>query len=166
MWGRSQKQKQITRIDSLIGKNTEINGDIYFTGGLHIDGHVKGNVIAKEGGGTILTLSEQGSIEGDVRTDNAIINGKIVGDVYVSEHIELAVNARIKGNVYYNLIEMTMGAAVNGSLVHYTPEQSHEQAHHRSNVNVNTVNTLEAKAEYTEAERPATNFAPKTASPE
>lgn len=163
MWGRSQKQKQVTRIDSLIGKETEINGDIHFTGGLHIDGRVKGNVIAKEDGDAILTVSEQGSIEGDVRTNNAIINGQIIGDVYVSEHIELAVNARIKGNVYYNLIEMTMGAAVNGSLVHYTPEQEKENAPAPQHSHVHAV---ASKSDDDKEERSVTNFAPKTASSE
>ena len=47
-----------------------------------------------------------------------ILNGSVQGDVYASEHIELAPNARITGNVYYNLIEMAMGAEVNGNLVH------------------------------------------------
>ncbi len=164
MWGRSQKQKQVTRIDSLIGKATEINGDIHFTGGLHIDGRVKGNVIAKEDGDAILTVSEQGSIEGDVRTNNAIINGQIIGDVYVSEHIELAVNARIKGNVYYNLIEMTMGAAVNGSLVHYTPE--HEKENEQAHQQRSHMHAVEPNADDGKEERPVTNFAPKTASSE
>jgi cytoskeletal protein CcmA (bactofilin family) len=129
MWGNKKNQKKVTRIDSLIGKETEIKGDIHFSGGLHIDGRVKGNVIANEDSDAILTLSEQGAIEGNVRTCNAILNGQVIGDVYVTEHIELALNARINGNVYYNLIEMTMGAEVNGSLVHYSPEKQHEQAH-------------------------------------
>jgi cytoskeletal protein CcmA (bactofilin family) len=127
MWGRSTKEKKVTKINSLIAKETEVKGDIYFEGGLHVDGRVKGNVLGKEGCQCILTLSVDGYIEGNVRTDNAILNGQIVGDVYVTEHLELAVNARIKGNVYYNLIEMAMGAEVNGSLVHYSPEKHRGQ---------------------------------------
>jgi cytoskeletal protein CcmA (bactofilin family) len=126
MWGRSNKEKKTT-INSLIAKETEVNGNIYFEGGLHVDGRIKGNVLGKEGCQCILTLSVDGCIEGNVRTDNAILNGQIVGDVYVMEHLELAVNARIKGNVYYNLIEMAMGAEVNGSLVHYSAEKHRGQ---------------------------------------
>ncbi|OUD13334.1 bactofilin family protein [Thioflexithrix psekupsensis] len=126
MWGRNTKEKKTT-INSLIAKETEVNGNIYFEGGLHVDGRIKGNVLGKEGCQCILTLSVDGCIEGNVRTDNAILNGQIVGDVYVMEHLELAVNARIKGNVYYNLIEMAMGAEVNGSLVHYSAEKHRGQ---------------------------------------
>ncbi|MCK5091792.1 MAG: polymer-forming cytoskeletal protein, partial [Gammaproteobacteria bacterium] len=66
----------------------------------------------------VLTLSERGRIEGEVRVPHIILNGNIIGDVYASERIELAVQARVNGNVYYNLLEMVMGAEVNGSLVH------------------------------------------------
>ncbi len=118
MWGNRRNKKKITQIDSLIGKETLIKGDILFTGGLHIDGKVKGNISATEDSGSVLTLSERGVIEGEVRVPNVILNGKVIGNVYVAENVELAVSARIFGNVYYNLIEMAMGAEVNGSLIH------------------------------------------------
>jgi cytoskeletal protein CcmA (bactofilin family) len=116
MWGN--RKRKVTRIDSLIGQQTEIKGDINFTGGLHIDGKIEGNITAAESSGSVLTLSDQGSIKGDVRVPNVILNGLVRGNVYAEEHIELALNARVIGNVYYNLIEMAMGAEVNGSLIH------------------------------------------------
>jgi len=125
MFGK--KNKRVTRIDSLVGQETEIQGDVVFSGGLHIDGKVKGNVIAEKDSTSVLTLSEQGSVEGEIRVPNVILNGLVDGDVHVSEHIELALNARINGNVYYNLIEMAMGAAVNGSLVHIDQTPSSEK---------------------------------------
>jgi cytoskeletal protein CcmA (bactofilin family) len=106
------------RIDTLIGQGTEINGDLIFAGGLHVDGRINGNVAAEEGSSSILILSEFGHIEGNVRVPNIVINGKIVGDVHGSTRVELAPNSRIKGSVYYNLIEMAIGAEVNGALVH------------------------------------------------
>jgi cytoskeletal protein CcmA (bactofilin family) len=106
------------RIDTLIGQGTEINGDLIFAGGLHVDGRINGNVAAEEGSSSILILSEFGHIEGDVRVPNIVINGKIVGDVHGSTRVELAPKSRIKGSVYYNLIEMAIGAEVNGALVH------------------------------------------------
>lgn len=106
------------RIDTLIGQGTEISGDLLFSGGLHVDGHVKGNVVAEEGSTAILILSEYGKIEGEVRVPLMVLNGEIFGDVYGSTRVELAPKSRINGSVYYNLIEMSIGAEVNGSLVH------------------------------------------------
>ena len=113
-----RRQKKSTKIDSLIGRQTEMIGDVRFTGGLYVDGKVQGNVLAEDESNSFLTLSEHGSIEGEVVVPNVQLNGTVVGDVRAADHIELAANARISGNVYYRLIEIAMGAEVNGNLVH------------------------------------------------
>lgn len=118
MFGKGNSRHKAARVVTLIGQGTELRGDLHFSGGIHIDGAVKGNVIADGDAGSVLTLSEHGSIEGEVRVPNIRLNGTVVGNVYGSEHVELAPQARITGNVYYNLIEMAIGAEVNGNLVH------------------------------------------------
>jgi cytoskeletal protein CcmA (bactofilin family) len=117
MFGR-KKGFNAARIDTLVGQGTEINGDLVFSGGLHVDGKVNGNVMAEEGSTALLILSEFGRIEGEVKVPNMVLNGEIVGDVYGSTRVELAPKSRVKGSVYYNLIEMAIGAEVNGGLVH------------------------------------------------
>jgi len=106
------------KVSTVIGQDTRLSGDLQFSGGLHLDGSVIGNVAAEEGAKATLVVSEQGRIEGDVRVDNLILNGTIVGDVYASERVELASKARVVGTVHYRLLEMAMGAEVNGQLVH------------------------------------------------
>ena len=119
MLGQGNKRKNASaRVDTIIGLQTRIEGDIHFTGGLLVDGKIKGGVIAEVGSASVLTVSEHGCIEGDVRVPTVILNGTVTGDVRSEEHIELAAKARVDGDVYYKLIEMAMGAAVNGSLVH------------------------------------------------
>ena len=103
---------------TLVGDNTELRGDVSFDGGLFIDGSVIGNVEAKPGSSSVVNLSDKGSIEGTVRVPHVILNGTVIGDVYASEQIELAAKARVTGNVYYNLIEMAIGAEINGQMVH------------------------------------------------
>lgn len=117
MLGKSTKAK-VADIDTLIGQHTEVEGDVRFKGGLHVNGLIKGNVIAEQDSSSVLVLSEQGRIEGEVRVPHVILNGAVTGDVHAGERIELAARARVTGNVYYSLIEMAMGAEVNGNLVH------------------------------------------------
>ena len=117
MFGK-KKGFNAARIDTLVGQGTEITGDLVFSGGLHVDGTIKGNVVAEEGTTALLILSESGRIEGEVTVPNMVLNGEVVGDVYGSTRVELAPKARVKGSVYYNLIEMAIGAEVNGGLVH------------------------------------------------
>jgi cytoskeletal protein CcmA (bactofilin family) len=113
-----RKRFKAPKVSTVIGKDTEITGDIEFEGGLHLDGRVRGNVSGKSEGSSSITISEQGRIEGDVRVDVLILNGAVVGDVYANERVELAAKARVTGTVYYRLLEMAMGAEVNGQLVH------------------------------------------------
>ncbi|MGD8631093.1 MAG: polymer-forming cytoskeletal protein [Gammaproteobacteria bacterium] len=119
MLGQGKKSKSASaKVDTIIGQQTRIEGDVHFSGGLHVDGRIKGSIIAADGSASVLTVSEHGDIEGDVRVPTVILNGTVTGDVHAEEHIELAHKAKVNGNVYYKLIEMAMGAAVNGSLVH------------------------------------------------
>jgi cytoskeletal protein CcmA (bactofilin family) len=67
---------------------------------------------------SMLQLSEQGRIEGEVNVHYVVLNGEVRGDVHSSAHIELLSKAQVTGNVYYHLIEMAIGAEVNGKLVH------------------------------------------------
>tara|TARA_B100000446_G_scaffold183903_1_gene204874 strand:- start:206 stop:691 length:486 start_codon:yes stop_codon:yes gene_type:complete len=126
MWGAGKKKSKGKRyqsphvhFDTLVSSKTQIQGDIQFSGGLHIDGLIRGTIRAEEGSEAIVRISDIGEIDGDVIAPHIIVNGTVHGDVYASKHIELASNASIKGNVYYHLIEMAMGAEVNGNLVHH-----------------------------------------------
>ncbi|WP_275099939.1 bactofilin family protein [Sedimenticola hydrogenitrophicus] len=112
------KKFRAPKIATVIGSGTTIQGDVNFTGGLHVDGLIRGNVMVEPDGESALTLSEQGRVEGDIQVPNVILNGTVVGDVYASERVELAPKAKITGTVYYNLLEMAMGAEVNGQLIH------------------------------------------------
>lgn len=119
MFRRKKRQESNpTRIDTLIGAGTRIIGDVHFSGGLHVDGHVKGNVDAPQGSGATLSVSDAGVIEGSVAVPNVVLNGAVMGDILAHERVELGATARVSGNVYYGLIEMAMGAAINGKLIH------------------------------------------------
>lgn len=115
---KAKSRKLVGHFDTLISSRTSIMGDIVFSGGLHVDGKIKGSVRAEENSDAVLRISEVGDVEGDVIAPHVIINGTVHGDVHASEDLELAEKAAINGNVYYNLIEMAMGAQVNGNLVH------------------------------------------------
>ena len=116
--------KRSSSIDTLVGRNTRISGDINFTGGLHVDGDIKGDVTAEGDPEAVLSISEYGKVEGQVQVPNVVLNGTVIGDVHTEERIELAPAAKVTGDVYYNLIEMAGGASVNGKLVH-RPKQNH-----------------------------------------
>jgi cytoskeletal protein CcmA (bactofilin family) len=108
-----------TGVETLIGAQVTIRGDLSFSGGLYVEGTVHGSVVAEQSAGdAVLTLAERGSIHGEVRAPHVIVNGQLSGDVYASDRIQLGASARIQGNLYYKIIEMAAGAVVNGRMIH------------------------------------------------
>lgn len=107
---------ELTKLSSLIASNIEAVGDISFVDGLRIDGHVRGNVLSRPGAKSLLVLSDQGCITGNVRSHDAIINGVIVGNLEVEHFLELQANARVTGNITYRQLRMDCGASVDGKL--------------------------------------------------
>lgn len=104
--------------DTLISQKTEIVGDVKFKGGLQVEGVIKGNLIAEPGSGAVVRIADSGRVEGQINAPNVVVNGAVIGDIYAGEYIELAKKARVQGDVYYYMMEMVMGAEVNGKLIH------------------------------------------------
>jgi len=110
---RVKMEKGVT----LIAPHTEVVGDVRFTDQLYVSGRISGNVLAA-GDNATLVISEEGCVAGEVRVPNVVINGRVEGDVFAANKVELAGHANVKGNLYYQLIEMQLGALVEGQLVH------------------------------------------------
>lgn len=122
----TKKLKEIntSNVSTIIGEGTVIQGDILYAGGLHIDGKVIGNVSAENASAATLTLSKLGAIHGNVNVPTVVIDGEVQGDVVSSNRVQLIANSRITGNVQYNLIEMEVGAEVNGQLIRQQGDHS------------------------------------------
>jgi cytoskeletal protein CcmA (bactofilin family) len=108
-------------IDTLIGKGVRVQGDIDFLGGMHLDGAIAGNVRSDSAPDSTLSVSETGSIEGSVDVPNVILQGQVRGDIRACERVVLGAAARVEGDVYYGVIEMTLGAQIMGKLVRIVP---------------------------------------------
>ena len=118
MFGR--KGRRPTAIQTLVGENTRIEGDLHFVGGCHIDGQVNGSVLVDQDPDGFLSVSEYGCVKGNVSVPRVALSGTVEGDLLVTEKAELGPTARVTGNVYYNVIEIAAGAEINGKLIHET----------------------------------------------
>ncbi len=116
MFGR-KKSRHISA-NTIVGIETRISGDVHFSGGLHVDGIVHGNVSADPDSEASLSLADGATIDGGVTVPHVLLEGIVKGDVFANKRVILGATARVIGNVYYNLIEMAIGAEINGKLVH------------------------------------------------
>ena len=111
--GKPQK-----RIDCLIGAGTTVDGNVSFTGGLRVDGIVRGNVATANGETGTLVVSEHARIDGEIKVSHAVINGTVNGPITADDFLELQAKARIVGDISYRTLEMHLGAVVQGRLNH------------------------------------------------
>src|SRR5438552_18214603 len=116
MFNRKKAAPQ-KRIDSLIGAGTIVEGDVTFAGGLRIDGTVRGHVATVDKQPATLVVSEQATIEGEIRVSHVVINGAVSGPVIANAYLELQAMARANGDVTYRTLEMHVGAIVQVKLV-------------------------------------------------
>jgi cytoskeletal protein CcmA (bactofilin family) len=123
MFGGKTSKPQ-NRIDSLIGEGTTVEGNVVFSGGLRVDGRIRGNVLAADDQPSTLVLSERARVEGEIRVSHAVINGTVVGPVYGTAYVELQAKSNVTGDVHYRTLEIQLGAVVQGRLVHQ--DQGHE----------------------------------------
>jgi len=112
-----------SQLDTLLGKNTKITGDISFSGVLVLDGTVNGSLLGTKND-DVLTINESGMVDGKIEVANVIVNGTVKGDIIVSGKIEVASKASIEGNVYYQNIEMETGARINGQLIYQEADKT------------------------------------------
>ena len=116
MFGRKKNRPSVA--NTIVGIDTKVNGDMHFTGGLHVDGIVHGNVSADPDSEASISLADGATIDGGVTVPYVLLEGIVKGDVFANKRVILGSTARVIGNVYYNLIEMAIGAEINGKLVH------------------------------------------------
>lgn len=117
---KSKKPRSNSDSTTIIARGAVIRGDVHFNGSLHLEGRVEGIVSADAQEKALFTLSETGSVCGEVQVPRALINGEVEGNIHCSDCLELAANARVKGDVHYKMLEMAAGATVNGRMVHET----------------------------------------------
>jgi cytoskeletal protein CcmA (bactofilin family) len=124
MFGRKKPHVPQKQIDSLIGASTLVQGDVNFSGGLRIDGHVRGNVRANGDGEATLVVSEKAVVEGEIRVSHVVVDGSVNGPIFASEYLELLPNAKVVGDLNYKTLEMQVGASVDGRLLHLQDEKA------------------------------------------
>ena len=117
-WRRRSKNRDI---QTLIGAQARIEGDLIVSGGVHLEGQVLGNVRAGAGAPAVLSIAPQGVVEGSVEVPRVIVHGAVRGDIRASDKVELGATARVSGSVSYGVIEMAAGAVIEGRLISTTP---------------------------------------------
>jgi cytoskeletal protein CcmA (bactofilin family) len=103
-------------IRTLVGEGSVLQGELRFVEGIRIDGEIRGDVVADDGGPSVVVISENAKVIGRVHAAHIIINGEVHGPVESHMLLELQPRARVVGDIRYEALEMHQGAQVDGEL--------------------------------------------------
>ncbi|HUV86890.1 MAG TPA: polymer-forming cytoskeletal protein [bacterium] len=94
MFGKDVSSAGDSKLNSIIGKGSQYEGEIVVAGGLKIDGTFKGKIKADS-----VFVGKEAVIEATVDTNVAVVGGKVLGDVTARESLELQAKSELVGNV-------------------------------------------------------------------
>lgn len=97
-------------LNTIIGKGTHLEGKIEVTGGIRIDGQVKGKITCTD----TLSVGSEGIVEADLEAKNAIIEGKVNGNILVIEKLKLHSTSVVIGEFTTKILAVEEGALFHG----------------------------------------------------
>ena len=109
--GQSQEN-----FETIIGSSLVIKGDLVVSKGIRIDGKLIGNIFQEESQTPTVAISESAEIIGDVHAQHVIVSGKLTGNIYAVERVELLNKSQVDGNIQYGSIGIAVGAKIHGNL--------------------------------------------------
>jgi len=104
-------------ITTILGKRDRTRGDLHVTGGVRVDGVVRGNIEPVSIDAAVI-VSRTGSVQGNIHVHRARIDGRVKGNILTEGHLDLTSSAVIEGRVSYGSLSIEAGADVNGELSH------------------------------------------------
>ncbi len=97
-------------MNTIIGKDSIIEGTLEVQGGLRVDGIVRGRISATES----LAVGDSGRVEADLTVRIAVIGGKVVGNIFAQDKIELQSKAEVEGDITTKNLIVEEGAVFHG----------------------------------------------------
>ena len=98
-------------MNTIIGKDTVISGELNIKGALRVDGTVKGKIVCSD----CVTLGATGLVEADIEANTAIVAGRMVGNIQTAEKIELQAKCEMEGDIKTKSLVIEQGAVFCGA---------------------------------------------------
>jgi len=101
--------KRVDKVETIIGTNTRIKGDIDLKGALRIDGVFEGTLHADS-----IVIGEKGRVKGEIRATAVIIGGTVEGNVFADDYIEIKSKGKMMGDVTTKKLTIIEGGIFEG----------------------------------------------------
>lgn len=96
--------------NTIIGVSSSFRGTLMVTGTLRIEGEFEGDILNCER----LEIGEHGMMRSDVEVRDAVVRGRVIGNIRALGTIELKAGARVEGDVAAMSVAMEQGVYFTG----------------------------------------------------
>lgn len=100
----------VSNSGAYLDAGSRISGTLNFETPARIDGHVDGEINAKDS----LTIGESAVVEAQIKADSVIVAGKVSGDIVAAHRIEIRPSAKVLGNITAPTLVINEGAIFEG----------------------------------------------------
>ena len=108
--GRSAGPDEVPPPNTQIGVGSSFRGTLMVSGTLRIDGEFEGDILNCDR----LEIGEHGVMRADVEVRDAVVHGRVVGNIRALGTIELRAGARVEGDVAAVSVTMEPGVHFSG----------------------------------------------------
>ena len=108
---KRDKMKKREEINAFLGKNTQFEGKLSFSGAVRIDGQYRGEILSQ---GTLI-VGEDAVIESDIHVSHMIISGQIQGNIVADDKIEIHAPGKVFGNIQTPVLVIDEGVVFEGN---------------------------------------------------
>ena len=105
------RRKGENEVKAFLGRGTEFDGKLMFSGSVRVDGNFKGEV----SGGGIFIVGEGANIEADILVDSLLVSGHVCGSIEAREKVEIYSTGRILGSIKTSVFVVQEGAVFEGN---------------------------------------------------
>ncbi len=110
MLSRKKPVKEESAPDTIVGPNSQWEGNLTCQGSVFVNGSLKGaiNVSGR------MVVGPEGRVEAEVKAGSARVSGQVIGNIFVEELLEVNSTGKIMGEIHSDMISVAEGGVVDG----------------------------------------------------
>lgn len=101
--------KKQAKLDTIVGPESTLKGDITSKGTVKIDGILEGNVVAD-----CLVIGEKGKLTGDVTVREIVVGGMVAGNIRASDSVDIHRKGEVCGDIFAARLTIAEGGHFDG----------------------------------------------------
>lgn len=122
--GLFKKDDDLSRLDTLIGNGTILEGTLTSRESICIEGTVRGKVLCE---GSVI-VGPKGRVDADIYAETVLVGGEVNGNIVSKSKLEITTNGKLRGDIKTGSLIIAEGVLFEGKCQMMTEDHSSNRA--------------------------------------